>query len=126
MEQFTVWVVFVLFVLLFCLWKPNAARIFLGFFLLVMAIGVNVVTVLAAPQSYIALGADALIPFYRWGFLNIIALNPPLFVLPIAACQIAIALMMLGKGKTVKIGLAGGVLFLLATNRLGCGRCPTR
>ena len=123
-NPFTIWLAFVLLVLILCLVKPNAGRIFLGFFFLAMAIGVNIVTVLVAPQSYIEMGKNALIPFYRWVFLNIITLNPPLFVLPIAAFQIAIALMMLGKKNYVKIGLVGGIIFLLAITPLGIESLP--
>lgn len=65
LTTFTIWLAFVALFFLFCLAKPNASRIFLGFFFIVMAIGVNIVTVLTAPQSYITLGANALIPFYR-------------------------------------------------------------
>ncbi len=122
--QLIIWLAFVILVFVFCLAKPNASRIFLGFFFLAMAIGVNIVTVLVAPQSYIEMGKNALIPFYRWVFLNIIALNPPLFVLPIAAFQIAIALMMLGKKTYVKIGLAGGIMFLMAITPLGVESLP--
>jgi len=57
---------------------------------------------------------NALIPFYSWVFLNIIILNPALFVLPIAAFQITIALMILNKKKYVKMGLIGGIIFLVA------------
>ena len=85
-------------------------RIFLGFFFLVMAIGINIVTVLVAPQSYIEMGKNALIPLYRWVFLNIVSVNPALFVLPVAAYQITIALMMLNKKKYVKMGLIGGII----------------
>jgi len=104
--------------------RPNASRIFLGFFFLIMAICVNIVTVLVSPQSYIEMGKNALIPFYRWIFVNIITLNPALFVLPIAAFQITIALMMLNKKNYVKIGLVGGILFLVAIAPLGIESLP--
>src|SRR5215210_7755643 len=96
-------------VLLLCLVRPGAGRIFLGIFFLVMAIGVNV-----------ALGTDAaLIPLYRWFFENVVALVPPLFGLLAAAYEITIALMMLSKGRYVKWGLIGGIVFLIAITPLG-------
>lgn len=79
-------------VLVLCLLRPNAGRIFLGIFFLVMAIGVNVVTVFVDPDSYIGLGADSYIPLYRWVFIDLVALAPPLFVLPVAAFEIAIGI----------------------------------
>ncbi len=124
MERFFIWLVFVLVILVFSLWRPNAARIFLGFFFLAMAIGVNIVTVIVNPQSYLAMGSNALIPFYRSVFSNIIAINPVLFVLPVAAFQIACALLMLGKQKSVKLGLIGGILFLVAITPLGLESLP--
>ena len=123
-SPFMVWLIFVTLVLILCLAKPNAGRIFLGFFFLAMAIGVNIITVLVAPQSYVEMGKNALIPFYRWVFLNIIALNPPLFVLPIAVFQIAVALMILSKKIYVKIGLVGGIIFLLGITPLGIESLP--
>ena len=91
---------------------------------MVMAIGINVVTVLVAPQSYIEMGKNALIPLYRWIFLNIVSLNPALFVLPVAAYQITIALMMLYKKKYVKMGLIGGIVFLVLVTPLGIESVP--
>jgi hypothetical protein len=123
-NPFTIWLAFVLLVLIFAIVKPNAARIFLGLFFLAMAIGVNIITVLIAPQSYIEMGKNALIPFYRWVFLNVIALNPALFVLPIAAYQITIAILILNKKIYVRVGLIGGIIFLIAIAPLGVESLP--
>jgi hypothetical protein len=111
--------VFCLLVLLLCLVRPYAGRIFVGIFFLAMAIGVNVVTVFVDPNSYIGLGADSYIPLYRWVFINLVALAPPVFVLPVATFESAIALLMLSKGRYVKWGLIGGIVFLIAITPLG-------
>jgi hypothetical protein len=113
------WAVFCLLVLLLCLVRPYAGRIFVGIFFLAMAIGVNVVTVFVDPNSYIGLGADSYIPLYRWVFINLVALAPPVFVLPVATFESAIALLMLSKGRYVKWGLIGGIVFLIAITPLG-------
>jgi hypothetical protein len=123
-NPFTAWLTFVIMVFIFCIIKPNAARIFIGLFFLVMAIGINIVTVLIAPESYIEMGKNSFIPFYRWVFMNIIAQNPALFVLPIAACQIILAFLMLSKKRYVKIGLIGGIIFLVAITPLGVETLP--
>ncbi len=123
-NPFTVSVAFVLAVVVFCLAKPNAGRIFLGFFYLAMAIGINIVTVIANPQSYVEMGKDALIPLYRELFVKVIALNPPLFVLPIAAFQIAMAFLILHKGRYVKIGLIGTMIFVIGVTPLGTIQFP--
>ena len=66
MQQLITFAVFSMLVLLLCLVRPGAGRIFLGIFFLVMAIGVNVVLVLVAPGQFVALGTDAaLIPPMR-------------------------------------------------------------
>ena len=120
MEQLVPWSAFCLLILALCLIRPGAGRIFVGLFFLVMAVGVNVVLVLVAPDQFVALGTeDALIPLYRWFFENVVAQVPPLFGLLAAACEIAIALMMLSKGRRVTWGLTGGIAFLLAITPLG-------
>ena len=120
MEQLIVSAVFSLLVLALCLVRPNAGRIFLGIFFLVMAIGVNVVLVFVAPDQFVALGTeDPLVPLYSWFFENVVALAPPLFGLLAAAYEITIALLMLSKGRYVKWGLIGGIVFLVGITPLG-------
>jgi hypothetical protein len=68
----------------------------------------------------VALGTDAaLIPLYRWFFENVVALVPPLFGLLAAAYEITIALIILSKGRYVKWGLLGGIVFLIGIMPLG-------
>ena len=120
MQQLITFALFSLLVLLLCLVRPGAGRIFMGIFFLVMAISVNVVLVLVAPNLFVALGTnDAIIPLYRWFFENVVALAPPLFGLLAAAYEITIALMMLSKDKYVKWGLIGGIVFLIGITPLG-------
>jgi hypothetical protein len=65
MEQRIPWTIFWLATLALCAVRPGAGRIFVGVFYLVMAIGVNVVLVLVAPDQFVALGTDALlVPLY--------------------------------------------------------------
>ena len=111
---------FCLLVLLLCLVRPYAGRIFVGIFFLIMAVGVNVVLVLVAPDQFVALGTDApVVSLYRWFFENVVALVPPLFGLLAAGYEITIALMMLFKGRYVAWGLIGGIVFLIAITPLG-------
>lgn len=111
---------FCLLVLLLCLVRPYAGRIFVGIFFLIMAVGVNVVLVLVAPDQFVALGTDApVVSLYRWFFESVVALVPPLFGLLAAGYEITIALMMLSKGRYVKWGLTGGIVFLIAITPLG-------
>lgn len=106
--------------LILCVLRPNAGRIFLRLFFLVMPIGVNVVLVFVAPDQFVALGTnDAIVPLYRWFFENVAALAPPLFGLLAAAYEVAIALLMLSKGRYAKWGLIGGIVFLIGITPLG-------
>ncbi len=119
-----VWLIFVVAVAILCLAKPNAGRIFLGLFFLATAIGVNIVLALTNPQSYVDMGKNAFIPFYREFFLNIVALNPALFILLAAVYQIAIGLLILDKKNKVKIGLVGGIIFTVMIIPLGIEELP--
>ncbi len=120
MEQLIPSAVFMLAVLVLCLVRPNAGRIFLGIFFLVMAIGVNVVLVMIAPDQFVALGTnEPLVPLYHWFFENVVALAPPFFGLLAAAYEVIIAVMMLSKGKYAKWGLIGGIVFLIGITPLG-------
>ena len=120
MQQLIPSAVFMLAVLVLCLIRPKAGRIFLAIFFLIMALGVNVVLVVIAPDQFVALGTeDALIPLYRWFFENVIALAPPFFGLLAAAYEITIALLMLSKGRYARWGLIGGIIFLIGITPLG-------
>lgn len=120
MQQLIPSAVFMLAVLVLCLVRPNAGRIFLGIFFLVMAIGVNVVLVVIAPDQFVALGTEEpLVPLYRWFFENVVALAPPFFGLLAAAYEITIALLMLSRGRYARWGLIGGIVFLIGITPLG-------
>jgi hypothetical protein len=108
MQQLITFAVLSSLVLVLCVLRPNAGRVFLGLYFLVMAIGVNVVLVFVAPDQFVALGTnDAMVPLYRWFFENVVALAPPLFGSLAAAYEVAIALLMLSKGRYVKWGSSG-------------------
>jgi hypothetical protein len=120
MEQLVPWAVFCTLALLLCTMKPGAGRIFMGLFFIVMALGVNVVLVLVAPDQFVALGTDSpIVPLYRWFFESVVPLAPPLFGLAAATYEIAVGLLMLGRGRQVVWGLIGGIAFLLVITPLG-------
>jgi hypothetical protein len=112
--------VFFLAVLALCTLRPGAGRIFLGLFYLVMAIGINVVLVVAAPHQFVALGTAApLVPPYAWFFEHIVAQSPALFGLLAAAYEVAVGLLLLGRGRWVRWGALGGIVHLLGITPLG-------
>ena len=110
--------VFVLAIIILCLTKPNAGRIFLGIFFLVMALGVNGSFTFTNPQAYVDYASGALIPLYRDIALTVVALNPLLFGLLLMVFEITMGLLLLHKGKSVKIGLIGTMVFLIGISPL--------
>ena len=79
MDEKIIWSIgFVLIVIILCLLKPNAGRIFLGVFYLIMAIGVNGVNAFTNPQSTVQMGAESLISLYRTFFTEVVAVAPSL------------------------------------------------
>ena len=104
--------VFVLAVVVFCFLKPNAGRILLGFFFLVMALGVNGSFTFGNPQAYIDYANGALVPFYRSLAVGVVSISPFLFGLVIMLFEITMGVLLLQKGKLVKVGLIGTMLFM--------------
>jgi hypothetical protein len=105
--------VFVLAVVILCLTKPNAGRIFLGLFFLVMALGVNGSFTFTNPQAYVDYASGALIPLYRDIALAVVELNPVLFGALLMAYEITMGLCLLHKRRTVRIGLIGTMAFIV-------------
>ncbi len=112
--------VFCVALLALCAVKPGVGRIFMGIFYLVMAIGVNLVLVLVAPDQFVALGtSEPLLSPYAWFFREVVALSPVLFGVLAAAYEVGVGLLLLSKGRWVKWGVAGGIAHLLVITPLG-------
>ncbi|SDP84321.1 hypothetical protein SAMN04487914_1574 [Arthrobacter sp. ok909] len=125
MEQLIPWLVFCTAFLALSLWKPPAARIFLGVFFILMAVAVNLVWSLVAPELFVTLGTDdPLVPFYVWVFQNVVTLSPQGFGALAAAGELTVGLLILSHGWKVKIGLALAVAFLLLITPLGIWTLP--
>lgn len=105
-------IIFVLAVVILCFAKPNAGRIFLGFFFIVMALGVNGSFTFGNPQAYLDYAEGALIPLYRDLTVSVVSVSPFAFGLLLMAFEITMGFLLLHKGKSVKIGLVGTMLFL--------------
>lgn len=116
--------IFVLGVVALCLIKPNTGRIFLGFFFLIMALGVNGSFTFSNPEAYIEYASSALIPVYRVLALTIIEFNTLLFGLLLMVFEITMGLLLLQKGKAVKIGLVGTMAFIIGISPLSILQLP--
>lgn len=125
MEQLIPWLLFCLAFLALCFARPKGARIFIGIFFIIMALGVNLLLSFVAPDQFVALGAAGpLIPFYAWVFNNVVAVAPPLVGIVAAAGEVAVGLLILSHGRRVKLGLVAAIVFLLVITPLGVWTLP--
>jgi len=125
MDEKIIWSIgFVLVVMILCYLKPNIGRIFLGFFYLIMALGVNTVLAFTNPQSIVKMGEGSLIEFYRTFFSNVVSLAPIPFILLVAIFEIIMGLLILNKHIKVKLGLIGTTIFLCLITPFGFIQLP--
>jgi hypothetical protein len=124
MEQLIPWLIFCLAVLVLCLFRPHAARIFVGVFFIIMAVGVNVVLAVVDPDQFMKLGDAPVIPFYAWFFQNVVAPAPQLIGILAAAGETTVGLLMLSGGRGRRLGLIGAIVFLIAITPLGIWTLP--
>ena len=110
---------------LLCLVRPKAARIFVGVFFIIMAVGVNAALSIAAPEQFVKLGTDSpLTPLYRWFFENVVAPTPQLIGILAAAGESALGLLILSGGRRARLGLLGAIIFLIFITPLGIWTLP--
>ncbi|HNW69617.1 MAG TPA: hypothetical protein PKI01_04385 [Bacteroidales bacterium] len=125
MDVKIIWsIVFVVIVMVLCILRPNAGRIFLGIFYLIMAIGINLVNAFIDPQSTVQMGENSLIGFYRTIFTEIVSKAPVVFIILIALFEITMGLLILNKHKKVKFGLIGTTVFLILITPFGYIQLP--
>jgi len=107
-------------ILALCILRPRVGRWFVGLFFVTMGLGVNLSLVLLDPSQFVALGtAEPLVPLYAAFFASVVARAPALWGLLVVAFQVVVGLLMLGRGPSVRWGLAGAIAFLLAITPLG-------
>lgn len=104
----------------FALWRPDAGRLVLGLFFIIMAVGVKVVFVMASPDGFVDLDTTAPVLSPWWVFEHVVAKAPASFSLLVASYGVAIGLMMVKGGRWGSLGLAGGIVLLLVIAPL----CP--
>jgi len=106
--------VYSLFVIVLSLLRPNAGRIFLGFFFVAMGVGVNVAFLLTQPSFVADYGREAWLPLYRALTETIIVPQPRIFGILLILFEVAMGLLLLSRGAWVKVGLIGTMIFVLA------------
>lgn len=100
-------------------WKGAGRALFVLLFL--GAAIVNAVTASARPSDYLSFADSAWSETYREFILGFFSRHIPVIVGLIAAGQFAIALLVAGRGRAVRLGLAGAMVFLIAIAPLGIG-----
>jgi hypothetical protein len=124
MHGFVVWGVFTVAVAAFCVWRPQAARIFVGLFFGVMGLGVHGTFIVTDPQSYVDFAAKAPWGFYRDIGTSLTQLNPLAFGIFMLGFETVAAVLILSRGRAVTWGLLGAVLFLVGITPLGLEEVP--
>jgi len=119
-----VWTAFVLAVAVFCLVRPQAARLFVGMFFGVMGAGVHGLLVLTNPEGYVGFAEQALLPFYRQIGVFLTAPHPRAFGIVMLMLEVTLAVLILSRGRWVKVGIAGAILFLVGISPLGFDILP--
>ena len=124
-QQTVIWGTFCLLAVAASLWRPRATRIGLGVFFIIMAIGVNGVYAVVAPDGFVSLGTDApLLPPYRWAFATVVSTAPAAFGLAMAAFEATIGVLLIRGGRRARWGLIAGVTFLVLSSPLGPWALP--
>jgi hypothetical protein len=80
--------------------------------------------VILTPDQFMKLGDEPLLPFYDWIIRNVFAPAPQIVAILATAGEIAVGLLILGRGRNVKLGLAGAVAFLIVITPLGIWTLP--
>ena len=124
LTRIVVWSAFVLAVSLFCLLRPQAARLFVGVFFGVMGLGVHGFLVITNPQGYVGFAEQALLPLHRRIGLFLTEPNPRAFGVVMLVLELTLAALILSRGRWVKVGVVGAILFLVGISPLGFDVLP--
>lgn len=99
--------------LVLSLLKPNAGRIAYAIIFALVGCGINYTVSFAFPGSMQSWSEVAWLPFYRTVMGSWLAPLGGVFWFATATYELAVALLLLSRGKWVKLGLVGGMLFFL-------------
>jgi uncharacterized membrane protein len=124
LTRVVVWSIFVLVVAVFCLLRPQAARLFVGGFFGVMGLVVHGLLVITNPEGYVGFAEQALLSFYREIGLFLTEPNPRAFGIVMLILEVTLAVLILSRGGWVKVGIFGAILFLVGISPLGFDVMP--
>lgn len=124
MQGFLIWGAFAVGVAAFCVWKPQAARIFVGLFFAAMGLGIHGALIATNPQSYVDFAAEAPWAIYRNIGTSFTSPNPLAFGIFMLSFEIITAALILSRGRAVRWGLLGAIAFLIGITPLGLEEVP--
>jgi hypothetical protein len=124
MNRFLIWGAFAVLVSAWCLWRPHAARVFVGLFFAAMGLGYHGTAILTNPNTYVDFAASAPISLYRDIGLALTEPNPRAFGIVMLVFETATSALILSRGRTVKLGLLAAIAFLLGIRPLGLEELP--
>jgi hypothetical protein len=98
--------------------RPGAlaevARLVSGVYFIAMALGVNAAYLLRHPEQFDGLADLAVLPAIDWLIREVVRPLATPFTLLLIAFELTVALLILGRGTAVRLGLAAAILFQLA------------
>jgi len=124
MQGFLIWGAFTVAVAAFCVWRPQAARIFVGLFFAAMGLGIHGGLIATNPHRYVDFAAQAPWATYRDLGLWLTEPSPLMFGIFMLTFETVIAALILSRGRYVRWGLAGAILFLIGITPLGLEEVP--
>ena len=99
---------------------PRVARLL--FVLIFLAAGLfNAFTALTQPEAYLMYGQLAVLKIYRDFIYGIFSQYTAAFILAIAAGQLVVSAFLASKGRLLRLGVIGAIIFLTAIAPLGIG-----
>jgi len=107
-------ILFSMLVVVLSVLRPNAGRLFLGIFFVLMGIGVNLTFVLTQPDFVYEYGQGSWLPLYRTLTERVIGLSPTVFGIALIVFEVLMGVLLLSRGTWVKVGLVGTAVFVLA------------
>jgi hypothetical protein len=112
-EPLIITTIFYLAVITLCVLWPNAGRIFIGIFFLLMAFGVHGYFILANPQGYLNFADGFALGIYRDVAAAVVDVSPVGFGILMLLFEATVGLLILSRGRQVKLGLIAGIVFLI-------------
>ena len=114
-----IWAVFGVAISGLCMWKTNAARLVVGVFFAIMALGVHGTLILSDPRQYQTFAQGAFIPVYREVAVAIVSISPLMFGIGMLVFELVLAALMLSYGTYARLGFTAAILFLVGIMPLG-------